>query len=87
MTEPLRKPRIRRGRDVFIGRWVLSVPDQGSAHATIEPFSTFEAALDGLADWWAHGNRASFLRHPGYGHDRRRDVVRYVAEQHATDQT
>jgi hypothetical protein len=79
MTGRLAKPRILRARpgDWWDGPnpWQLRVPDQGSAYATVETFPTFEAALDGLADWWANGNRAGFLRHPGYGHDRRREVL------------
>jgi hypothetical protein len=77
MTPRLAKPRIRRRPDCWDEStpWQLEVPDQGSCYCTVEPFPTFEAALDGLADWWANGNRASFLRHPGHGHDRRREVL------------
>jgi len=73
----LTKPRVHFAQpgELFGGRWVLQVPDHGSLYCTIEPFPTYEAALDGLADWWANGNRASFLRYPGTGRDRRREVI------------
>lgn len=73
----LTKPRIHFARpgEFFAGQWVLQVPDHGFLYCTIEPFPTYEAALNGLANWWANGNRASFLRHPGSGVDRRREVI------------
>lgn len=85
MTEArLLKPRIRRIPVGWGGGgtgWHLMVPDQGDAHSTIEHFDTFEEAVEGLAEWWRRGNWASFLRHPGYGHDRRREAAEFIATQ------
>lgn len=78
MPEPLLKPRIFRREDLPKFPWILEVPDQGAAHATREYFETFTGAVAGLADWWAHGNRASFLRYPGTGHDRRREACEFI---------
>lgn len=73
--EQLAKPVIRRGGPGDPSAWCLEVPDAGSAYCTMECYPTFEGAVAGLADWWRHGNYASFLRHPGYGRDRRSEVV------------
>lgn len=82
IRKQLMKPRISRKPHPWPRTpWHLEVPDQGSAYATIEPYETFEDALAGLADWWAHGNRAGFLRHPGYGRDRRGEAQHHIAEQ------
>lgn len=83
--ERLLKPTIRRAvvGDWWDGPrpWRLDVPDQGAAHSTVEFFATFEDAVAGLADWWARGNRASFLRHPGSGRDRRREAAAFIAAE------
>jgi hypothetical protein len=78
MPEPLLKPHIFRNSDTPQFPWALDVPDQGEAHSTREIFASFADAVAGLADWWANGNRASFLRYLGAGIDRRREAWEFI---------